>query len=184
MTVLTMYRKRIDRVRRASRVRPPGARVGRSVAASAVLRPLVVTVGVLTAGATAPAAGHADPPNGSVTGSLTGIGQSICPMLVKPGATLASVMSQFSGKSGLPPGMAGMVAGMAIQMECPSMMASVANGKMPFPLPGVGGGGGLPMPGGLPIPGMLPVANPGPAVPFSLPGVGPAAAPPFGFPGH
>ena len=178
MTALTMYRKRIDRVRRASRVHPPQARVSRSGAASAVLRPLVVTVGVLTAGATAPAAGHADPPNGSVTGSLTGIGQSICPMLVKPGATLASVMSQFSGKSGLSPGMAGLVASMAIQMECPGMMASVANGKMPFPLPGVGGGTGLP------IPGQLPMTNPGLAVPFS-PGIaGPAAPTIFGLPGR
>jgi hypothetical protein len=160
MTALTMYRKRIDRVRRS------------------LLRPLVVTVGVLTAGATAPAPGHADPPIGSVTSSLTGIGQSICPMLVKPGATLASVVSQFSGKSGLSPGMAGLVASMAIQMECPGMMASVANGKMPFPLPGVGGGSGLP------IPGQLPMTNPGPAVPFSLPGVGPAAPTTFGLPGH
>jgi hypothetical protein len=138
MTALTMYRKRIDRVRRS------------------LLRPLVVTVGVLTAGTTAPAPGHADPPSGSVTSSLTGIGQSICPMLVKPGATLASVVSQFSGKSGLSPGMAGLVASMAIQMECPGMMASVANGRMPFPLPGVGGGSGLP------IPGQLPMTNPGP----------------------
>jgi hypothetical protein len=99
-------------------------------------------------------------------------------MLVKPGATLASVMSQFSGKSGLSPGMAGLVASMAIQMECPGMMASVANGKMPFPLPGVGGGNGLP------IPGQLPMTNPGLAVPFS-PGIaGPAAPTIFGLPGR
>jgi hypothetical protein len=98
-------------------------------------------------------------------------------MLVKPGATLASVVSQFSGKSGLSPGMAGLVASMAIQMECPGMMASVANGKMPFPLPGVGGNAS-------PIPGLLPVANPGPAVPFSLGVAGPAAANTFGLPGR
>ncbi len=177
MTALTMYRKRIDTVRSASRVRPAEVRVGRSNVASTVLRPLVVTVGVLTAGATAPA-GHADPPNGSVTSSLTGIGQSICPMLVKPGATLASVMSQFSGKSGLSPGMAGLVASMAIQMECPGMMASVANGKMPFPLPGIGGGNGLP------IPGQLPMTNPGPAIPFLPGGAGPAVPTTFGLPGR
>ena len=177
MTALMMYRKGFEhRVRRAARFRPPAARMDRGNAASAVLRPLVVTVGVLTAGATAPA--HADPPSGSVTSSLTGIGQSICPMLVKPGATLASIASQLSGKSGLSPGMAGIVASMAIQMECPGMMASVANGKMPFPLPGVGASPGLP------IPGQLPGASPFPAGPLAPLGAGPGAANTFSLPGR
>jgi hypothetical protein len=56
------------------------------------------------------------------------------------------------------------------------MMASVANGKMPFPMPGVGGNAP-------PIPGLLPVANPVPAVPFS-PGVAGPAANTFGLPGR
>jgi hypothetical protein len=180
MTVLTMYRNRTEhRVRRAARGDLAGTGVHRSNPASAVLRPLVVMLGVLTAGGTSQAQAHSDPSsNGSVSSALTGIGQSICPMLVKPGATLASVASQLSGKTGLSAGMAGIVATMAIQAECPAMMASVANGKMPFPLPGAGGSPALP------IPGQLPAANLVPAVPFSPVGLGPTAPSTFQLPGR
>ncbi|SOX55762.1 DUF732 domain-containing protein [Mycobacterium ahvazicum] len=118
-------------------------------AASGAVRPLAVAAGVLAAAATLPALAQADTSNdpitaalgglgngtnGSLTNALAGIGQSICPSLVKPGATLASVASQLGATKGLSPTMAGLVASMAIQMECPGMMTSVANGKMPFPL--------------------------------------------------
>ena len=108
--------------------------------------------------------------NGSFTDKIAGIGQSICPSLVKPGATIASITSQLSGKTGLPPNMAGMVAGMAIQMECPGVMTSLAHGNMPFPMQALGGmpGAGLGLPGtGLGLPGA------GPA----MPGAGPAQNP-------
>ncbi|OBA57612.1 hypothetical protein A5647_24095 [Mycobacterium sp. 1100029.7] len=136
---------------------------------------MAVAAGILAAGATLPALAQADTSNdpitaalggvgrgnnGSLNNTLAGIGQSICPSLVKPGATLASVASQLGATKGLPPGMAGMVAGMAIQMECPGMMTSLANGQMPFPMPGVGPG------------------------PLGLPGAGPAAPSPFAFPGR
>ena len=65
--------------------------------------------------------------------------------------------------------MAGMVASMAIQMECPGMMTSLANGKMPFPIPGANS---MPMLGG------------GPAAPMPLLGGAPAAPGPFAFPGR
>ncbi|BAX93572.1 DUF732 domain-containing protein [Mycobacterium shigaense] len=130
-------------------------------AASAALRPLAVAAGVAAAGATLPALAHADTPNdpissaltgagvannGSVSNAIAGIGRSICPSLVKPGATLASIVSKVSGNNGLSPNMAGLVTSMAIQMECPGFMTSLANGNMPFPLqapglpsiPGVG----------------------------------------------
>jgi Protein of unknown function (DUF732) len=159
-------------------------------AAAAALRPLLVLLGVITAAATWPAPAHADPPGGPVTNvlntvgignngpvstTIAGIGQSICPMLVKPGATVATMASQMDGNTGLSPAIAGFVASMAIQMECPSFMTSLANGNMPFGLPGANSAPSLPF--------GLPGANPAPPMPFGLPGPGPAAPPPFQLPG-
>jgi hypothetical protein len=103
--------------------------------------------------------------NGPVSTAIAGIGQSICPMLVQPGATFASTASQMAGNTGLSPAIAGFVTSMAIQMECPGIMTSLANGNMPFPLP------------------LLPGANPAPPVPFQLPGANPVSPMPFALPG-
>jgi hypothetical protein len=79
--------------------------------------------------------------------------------------------------------MAGFLAQMAIQSQCPGWINSVANGNMPFPLPGAGGPGlplGLP---GAPAPG-LPLGLPGAPPPQPLlPGINPAGAQPRPFPG-
>jgi len=155
MTALTMYRPRTEQpVRCDCGVQPRAAWGDLAKVASAALRPLVVAVGVIIAGAVSLAPAHADPPtdpitaalngagianNGSASTAIAGIGRSICPMLVKPGATFASIASQLAGNTGLSPGMAGLVAGMAIQMECPGMMTSLANGNMPFPMQALGG---------------------------------------------
>jgi Protein of unknown function (DUF732) len=137
-------------------------------ATSAALRPLAVAAGVVAAAATLPALAHADPSttalggtgtgnNGALTDKIAGIGQSICPSLVKPGATLASVTSKLSGNSGLSPGIAEMVAGMAIQMECPGVMTSLAHGQMP----------------NMPFPMQVPGAGPSPSTPFQPAGTNP-----------
>ncbi|WAC93271.1 hypothetical protein [Mycobacterium sp. Aquia_213] len=180
MTAPMMYRPWT--VRRSSEDRQPTAWADFINAAAAALRPFAVAAGILTAGAALPALAQADPSpdpvtaalngmgngtNGSLTNSLAGIGQSICPALVKPGATLASVTSQLGLIKGLPPNMAGMVASMAIQMECPGVMTSLANGKMPFGMPGANPS----------MPFQLPGANPVPQLP--LLGAGPAAPSPF-----
>lgn len=194
MTALMIYRPWTGQpVRRPSGVRRPAAWADLVKAASAVLRPLVVTVGLLIAGAMSLAPAHADSPNdpvatalnnagignnGSLSTAIAGVGQSICPKLVKPGATFASIASQLAGNTGLSPGMAGFVASMAIQMECPGVMTSLANGKMPFPVQALGSNLGLP------IPSQSPGANPVPAAPFSPPGAGPAAANLFQLPGR
>lgn len=153
-----------NRPRSGQTLRRPGAvspRTGLLRVAVAALRPLAVAAGVATAGAAVPALAHADSPtdsiasalnggagnNGSLSNALAGIGRSICPSLVKPGATLASITSQVAGTKGLSPGMAGLVTSMAIQMECPGFMTSLANGNMPFPLPGLGGQGLPSLPG-------------------------------------
>ncbi|MEM6105900.1 DUF732 domain-containing protein [Mycobacterium sp. 050272] len=152
MTALMMFRPwTTQTVRRCGADREPTAWAGFINAASGAVRPLAVVAGVLAAAATLPALAQADTSddtittalngagignNGSLSNTIAGLGQSICPSLVKPGATVASIASQLSGKTGLSATMAGLVTGMAIQMECPGVLTSVANGKMPFPLMG------------------------------------------------
>ena len=155
---------------------------------TSVLRPVIVTAGVCAAALASIPAAHADSVgdamapvlngvgignNGPVSGAIAQMGQSICPMLVKPGGSLASNAAQISGHGGLAPPMAGFLASMAIQAECPGFMTSVANGNMPFPIPGAGGPGlplGLP---GAPSPGpqsLLPGLNLGGGQPAPFPG--------------
>jgi hypothetical protein len=64
-------------------------------------------------------------------GGAVQMGQSICPQLAKPGGTFASAASSIVGNNGMSPAMAGMFTSIAITMYCPSMMASIADGKMP-----------------------------------------------------
>jgi hypothetical protein len=153
---------------------------------TAVVRPVIVTAAVFgVAWASIPAAradsaGDAMGPalngvgignNGPVSSAIAQMGQSICPMLVKPGGSLASNAAEISGHGGLAPPMAGFLASMAIQAQCPGFMTSVANGNMPFPIPGAGGPG-------------LPLGLPGaPAPQPLLPGINPAGGQPRPFPG-
>ncbi len=103
-------------------------------------RNLTVTlVGVATA-VTVAAPAHADPTNDSFLSALsnagigfndpnaaTALGQSVCPMLVEPGKSFASVASTV-GNQGISPDMAAFFTGIAISMYCPSMMTSLGNG--------------------------------------------------------
>jgi hypothetical protein len=68
---------------------------------------------------------------------------------------------------------AGFLASMAIQAECPGFMTSVANGNVPFPIAGAGGPG---MPLGLP-------GAPSPGPQSLLPGLNLAGGQPAPFPG-
>jgi hypothetical protein len=77
---------------------------------------------------------YADP------GGAVQMGQSVCPMLARPGGTFASAASRVAGNNnGMSPAMAEMFTSIAISMYCPSMVASIANGNVPnMPaLPGV-----------------------------------------------
>jgi hypothetical protein len=154
------------------------------IVATSVVRPVIVTAAVFAAVLGAIPAAHADSAgdamapvlnnagignNGPVSGAIAQMGQSICPMLVKPGGSLASGAAQMTGHGGFEAPMAGFLAQMAIQSQCPGWINSVANGNMPFPLPGAGGPG---LPLGLP-------GAPAPGLPFGLPGA-PAPRP---FPG-
>ena len=158
------------------------------VVVTSVLRPVIVTAGVCAAALASIPAAHADSVgdsmapvlngvgignNGPVSGAIAQMGQSICPMLVKPGGSLASNAAQISGHGGLAPPVAGFLASMAIQAECPGFMTSVANGNMPFPIPGAGGPG---LPLGLP-------GAPSPGPQSLLPGLNLAGGQPAPFPG-
>jgi hypothetical protein len=181
---------RLSRGRATSNAGRPACGTAKVVAtATTALRPVMVTAAVFTVALMAVPAAHADSVgdamapvlngvgignNGPVSSAIAQMGQSICPMLVKPGGSLASNAAQISGHGGLAPPMAGFLASMAIQAECPGFMTSVANGNMPFPIPGAGGPGlplGLP---GVPSPApqpLLPGLNPAGAQPGLLPGL-------------
>jgi hypothetical protein len=162
------------------RVRPPD-HPGTSQVSGVVtvtvraVRPVIVTLAVLTAAMGSTAHAHADPVggpmapvlngvgignNGPISSAIAQMGQSVCPMLVKPGSSLANGAAQVSGHGGLTPSIAGLLAGMAIQAQCPSFMTSVANGNMPFPIPGAAPAGtpfgsvGAPSPAALLLPGI------------------------------
>ncbi len=105
-------------------------------------RNLTVTlVGVATA-VTVAAPAHADPTNDSFLSALsnagigyndpnatTALGQSICPMLVEPGKSFASVASTV-GNQGISPEMASFFTGIAISMYCPQMMSGLGDGTL------------------------------------------------------
>ena len=74
------------------------------------------------------------------------LGERVCPMLVEPGKSLASVYSTVSN-SGISPDMAAFFTGIAISMYCPQMMGSIGNGtflNMLQQTPGLPGLPGLP----------------------------------------
>ena len=105
-------------------------------------RNLTVTlVGVATA-VTVAAPAHADPTNDSFLSALSNagigyddpnataaLGQSICPMLVEPGKSFASVASSV-GNQGISPDMAAFFTGIAISMYCPQMMSGLGDGTL------------------------------------------------------
>lgn len=122
--------------------------VGTIDTAVRVLCPIVVSGGVMFAALMWPTPAHADPllpiptlPGttaattattnaGPIKTAIAQFGQSLCPMLVKPGSNLATNASQLQGNSGLTNTIAGAATGMAIQMECPTLMTQLANGDM------------------------------------------------------
>lgn len=59
------------------------------------------------------------------------LGQRVCPMLVEPGKSFASVASSLRGNnSTMSPEMASFFTGIAISMYCPQMMSSIGDGTL------------------------------------------------------
>ena len=99
-----------------------------------------VVAGLITAAAMSAAPARADSDDDAFLGALNSagvtyndpastvaLGKAVCPMLVEPGKTLASVASRV-GNNGISPDMAAFFTGIAISMYCPSMMSSIGNG--------------------------------------------------------
>jgi hypothetical protein len=165
---------------------------------AAVLRPLIVSLGVIGAAMVWSPSAKADivgdalgdigiGNNGPVSSAIAQVGTSICPMLVQPGSKMASNLTQASGNGGIAPPVAGMVTQMAIQSQCPSFMTALANGNLPalmgggIPSSPLGGTPGLPGLGGLGGLGGTPALPGLPGVPAGVtPGLG---APAAGIPG-
>lgn len=195
MTALTHHTRRS--VRRSARTRRAGAATVDLIAlADTVLRPVLISAAIMVAAIAWSTPAHADPDssyttvlnsvgignNGPVSSAIAQVGQSICPLLVKPGSGLASSAIQASGNGGLAPTIGGAVAGMVIQAECPNAMTQLSNGDFgpllqllgvngasssPLGLPGIGAGALPGIGAGLPTSAALPIAN----SPLQLPGL-------------
>lgn len=166
MTALIRSRRSVHR--RAGTRRAGVVTVTIIATADSVLRPILISAAIMTAAVAWSTPVHADPVdssytnvlnsvgignNGPVSTAIAQVGQSICPLLVKPGSGLASNAIQASGNGGLAPMIGGAVAGMVIKAECPNAMTQLANGNVgpllqllgmnnasssPFGLPGTG----------------------------------------------
>lgn len=66
------------------------------------------------------------------------VGQSVCPRLVEPGQAAADVAADVADAIGRPLGPATMFTGVAIAIFCPGVVAALANGQSPVPLPLLG----------------------------------------------
>lgn len=62
-------------------------------------------------------------------GNAMAVGQSICPMLARPGGSFAAAASSITNR-GMSPQMAQMFTTIAIQMYCPAEMATIASGNL------------------------------------------------------
>lgn len=123
------------------------------------VRGITLLASLATAAAALAAPASADPTGDSFLNALTDagvayndpaateqLGQSICPMLVEPGKSLASVYSTVTN-NGINPDMAAFFTGIAISMYCPSAMTSIGNGTFLNNISGLNGLTGLAIPG-------------------------------------
>jgi Protein of unknown function (DUF732) len=107
------------------------------------VRLFVAAAGILTAAAAFTAPAEASPIDDSFIGALNHagvnygspanavtMGQAVCPMLAEPGGNFAAAAARVKS-NGMSPEMANMFTRIAISMYCPTMMADVAEGKMP-----------------------------------------------------
>jgi hypothetical protein len=147
------------------------------------IRLLAAAAGLLTVAAAFAAPAKADGPDDNFIdalnhahidfgepGNAMAVGQSICPMLSKPGGTFAGAASSVAGR-GMSPQMASMFTTIAIQTYCPEEMANIASGNLSGAMPQLPG-----MPGQIPgMTGRLPAIGgqlPGTAaLPGQVPGL-------------
>ncbi|OBF03275.1 hypothetical protein A5775_02520 [Mycobacterium sp. 852002-10029_SCH5224772] len=100
-------------------------------------------------------------------GNAMAVGESICPMLSKPGGSFAAAASSVSGR-GMSPQMASLFTTIAIQTYCPETMANIASGNLSGAMPQVPG-----MPGMSGMPGQIPgMGGQIPGMTGQIPGMG------------
>lgn len=113
---------------------------------------VALTAGLMAAAAALAAPANADTTDDAFLDSLTSagittalnpsdtvaLGQSVCPMLVEPGKSLASVASDLGLTEGMSPEVASMFVGIAITTYCPSMFTQIINGEIPTELDDLG----------------------------------------------
>lgn len=75
--------------------------------------------------------GSADVANAA---NAVALGQSVCPMLVEPGQSVADVAAKVADASGMSLGAGTMFTGIAISAFCPTVMSSIGSGVPPIPL--------------------------------------------------
>ncbi|MEU0493994.1 hypothetical protein [Mycobacterium sp. NPDC006124] len=66
--------------------------------------------------------------DGALSQLIAQFATSLCPMLVQPGSQVVSTVTTAGGHGGLGSQLAGGIAGLAIQSQCPNFMTSLANG--------------------------------------------------------
>ncbi len=107
------------------------------------IRLLAAAAGLLTAAAAFAAPAQADPLTDDhfidalnhagvefgEPGNAMAVGQSICPMLAKPGGNFAAAAASVTHQ-GLSPQMAKLFTTIAIQSYCPEEMANIASGNL------------------------------------------------------
>jgi hypothetical protein len=129
----------------------------------------------------APAPAHADPEtttllndvgignNSTISQAIAQVATSLCPLLVQPGSQVVSTATSATGNGGLGSQLAGGVAGLVIQSQCPNFMTSLANGDFSV-LTNAASMMGMATPGANPLSSITGAATSNPLGGFTVPG--------------
>jgi hypothetical protein len=159
----------------------PAARKSRSEGrrpGACVLAAVSALIGLTIA---VPAPAHADPEtttllndvgigkNSTISQAIAQVATSLCPLLVQPGSQVVSTATTATGNGGLGSQLAGGVAGLVIQSQCPSFMTSLANGDFSV-LTNAASMMGMATPGANPLSSITGAATGNPLGGFTVPG--------------
>jgi hypothetical protein len=160
----------------ARRIRTVTSRSG--VSAVCLFASVSALIGVAL---TVPAPAHADPEtttllndvgignNSTISQAIAQVATSLCPLLVQPGSQVVSTATTATGNGGLGSQLAGGVAGLVIQSQCPNFMTSLANGDFSV-LTNAASMMGMATPGANPLSSITGAATSNPLGAFTVPG--------------
>lgn len=150
-------------------------------ATSAVIRVLALTGATVGLATALPATANADNgtttllseigigDNGALSQAIAQIGISMCPLLVQNGSQVVSTATTANGQGALGSQLAGGVAGLVIQSQCPNFMTSLANGDFSV-LTNAASMLGMTTPGANPLSSVTGVASNIPLSTITIPG--------------